>query len=110
VEQADRPRLTDQVLDQLGQRPGQAAGQGEVTGQPGPAGGQRHGGYGRDRGQRAELHHHQQRPANGIGEVVDQPEQVGVEGEHVAVAGGQPARHHHQAADQHPQHVRGVPP
>jgi len=110
LEQGDRPPPPDQALDHLGQHPGQTAGQGEVTGQPGPAGGQRHGGHDRDRGQRAELHHHQQRPTRTIGQLVDQPEQVGVEGEHVAVVGGQRACRHHQAAGQHPQHVPGVPP
>jgi hypothetical protein len=48
------------------------------------------------------LHHRQQRPTNGVGELVDQPEQLDVEGEHVAAVGGQGARRHDQAADQHP--------
>ena len=97
-------------LTSSGQHPGQAAGQGEVSGQPGPAGGQRHGHHGRDRGHRSELHHRQQWPTQRVGELVDQPEQVGIEGEHVAVVGGQGASRHDQAADQHPQHVPGVPP
>jgi hypothetical protein len=59
INQGNGPRPPDQVLDHSGQYPGQAAGQGEVTGQSGPAGDQRHGGHGRDGGQRAELHHRQ---------------------------------------------------
>jgi hypothetical protein len=108
-EQGDGSGLAGQALDQLGQQPGQGAGQGEVGGQPGPAGGQGQRGQGRDRGQGAELHHRQQRPTNGVGELVDQPEQLDVEGEHVAAVGGHPARRHHHAAGQHPQHVGGVP-
>ena len=87
-EQVGRPPPAHLVLDPPGGHPYPDPGDGQVGGQPEPAGGRHHQRRHPDGEHVTGLHHHPERREQGRREVVDQPEQVGLERPDVVGADG----------------------
>ncbi len=107
-EQVGRPPPAHLVLDPPGGHPHPDPGDGQVGGQPEPAGGRHHQRRHPDGEHVTGLHHHPERREQGRREVVDQPEQVGLERPDVVGAdGGRTGEQDGHPGDQ-PDGVAGV--